>query len=143
MKGCALWRRLAAATYDSLLILAIWFFATALWLPFTAGEAIAPGNPWYMLYLGMTAGLFFTTFWRRGGQTPGMKAWHVRMLRVDNAPLNGSSTWLHAAAAMLSLLPAGAGFWIALLRSDRRCLHDLIAKTCIIEVRQTQGDRTR
>ena len=33
-------RRLAALLYDSLLLLALWFIATALLLPLTGGEAI-------------------------------------------------------------------------------------------------------
>ena len=38
-------RRLAALFYDSLLLLALWFVATAVLLPFTGGDAVAPNNP--------------------------------------------------------------------------------------------------
>ncbi|WP_156303107.1 hypothetical protein [Methylogaea oryzae] len=41
------WRRLAALAYDALIQLALFFIGTALLLPLTGGQALAPGNPWY------------------------------------------------------------------------------------------------
>jgi len=76
----SLLRRLAAAFYDSLLIIAIWFLATLLVLPLTGGEAIEHYRLLYLLYLlGLTA-LFFLWFWHRSGQTLGMQAWRIRVL---------------------------------------------------------------
>ena len=50
-RAAGLLRRLAALFYDSLLLLALWFIATALLLPFTGGEAVAPNNPLLPTYL--------------------------------------------------------------------------------------------
>ena len=50
-KSASLWRRLAALLYDSLLLLAIWFIATASLLPLTGGEAIEANNPFLTTYL--------------------------------------------------------------------------------------------
>jgi len=58
-RAAGLFRRLAALFYDSLLLLAIWFVATALLLPFTEGEALPPNNPLLSTYL-LFISVFFT-----------------------------------------------------------------------------------
>ena len=55
----SLFRRLAALLYDSLLLLGVWFIATALLLPFTGGEAFRPNNPLLSSYLLFVACFFY------------------------------------------------------------------------------------
>ena len=73
-RPATLFRRLAALFYDSLLLLAVWFIATALLLPFTSGEAIRPHNPLLSSYLLFISFFFYGWFWIHGGQTLGMSA---------------------------------------------------------------------
>ncbi|MCB1816220.1 MAG: RDD family protein, partial [Candidatus Competibacteraceae bacterium] len=73
----ALLRRLAAMLYDGLLLFGVIFTGTVVLLPFTNGHAIAPGNPAYQASLLGLIGLFYGWCWTHGGQSLGMKAWHI------------------------------------------------------------------
>ena len=81
-------RRLGAMVYDGLLLVALWFVATAIWLPFTGGEAI-PYPGLLRVWLLAVSFVFFGWFWTHGGQTLGLRAWRLRVERADGAPL----TW--------------------------------------------------
>ena len=67
-----------AIFYDSLLIIAILFAATAILLPFNDGEAI--GGPAYNLLLLGLVFFYYGWFWHRAGQTLGMKTWKIRVI---------------------------------------------------------------
>lgn len=123
-------RRFAAIFYDFLLLLSILFFATALILPFNAGQAIT--SHWlYLLYLLLVSFLFYGWFWTHGGQTLGLKAWKLHVLTIDQQPI----TWLQAfwrfSSAFSSWMFFGLGFFFALVDKDKRCLHDVLSKTDI------------
>jgi uncharacterized RDD family membrane protein YckC len=74
----ALFKQLIAMLYDSLLIAALLFIATAVLLPFNHGEAIK--GPLYNIYLLSILFIFYSGFWQKGGQTLGMKAWKIRII---------------------------------------------------------------
>ena len=74
-----LFKRLLAALYDSFLILATVFIATALTLPFTRGEIAAENNIYMSLYLLTVIYIFYGWFWTHGGQTLGMRVWKQRL----------------------------------------------------------------
>lgn len=126
-------RRLAALFYDSLLLFAVLFFATAILLPFTGGEAIRPHHPLYTAYLLGVIYAYFGWFWTHGGQTLGMRAWRLRLLAEDG----GLATWGDALArclgAVLAWLPLGAGYvWIVFDR-DHLAWHDRLSGTRIVK----------
>ena len=115
-------RRLAAIAYDAFLLFALFFVATALILPFTGGEAIAPGNAIYLFYLLGVSYLYFGWCWTHGGQTLGMRAWHIRVrtLQGEAVPLRlGAIRFL---AALLSWGACGAGFLWAAIDPERSFL---------------------
>ena len=80
-RPAGLFRRLGAAVYDSLLVLATLFAATAVVLPLTGGEAVPAGTIWYPAYLIGVSYVYFAGFWIYGGQTLGMRAWKLRRRR--------------------------------------------------------------
>jgi hypothetical protein len=59
-------KQLAAMLYDSLLIFAVLFFATAIVIIFNQGEAIE-SSLWFSLYLLLTLFTFYTWFWKQSG----------------------------------------------------------------------------
>lgn len=137
-----LFRRLAALLYDTLLLLAVLFIATALLLPFTHGEAMRPHNPFYSTYLLFVGFFFFGWFWMHGGQTLGMRAWRLQLRRLDGKPL----TWWHALLRFMSAIPswafAGLGFLWILVDRRRLAWHDRISETCIVQLTENP-DRYR
>lgn len=118
-------RRLAAATYDAVLLVGVWFLATALLLPATGGRAVEPGTAWFGLYLAGWAAAFFCGFWVKGGQTLGMRAWHIRLVGADGGRPTPGRCLARFGLAALSWSCLGLGFWWAWLRADRLAWHDL------------------
>ena len=124
-------RRLAAILYDSLLLFATLYFATLILLPFNGGEAIRP-HPLYTLYLFAVSFLYFAWAWTRGGQTLGMRAWRLRVVRRNGLPLTWGQAALRFLAALLSWLVAGAGFWWVLVDSEHLSWHDRLSATKLV-----------
>ncbi len=125
-------RRLAALFYDSILLVALLMAATVPVLLLTDGQPIAPGNPWYRLYLFVLAASFFCFFWIRGGQTLGMRAWRLRVVTKDGGPLDLRRCVIRFLAGIVSIAFAGLGFlWIAIDR-EGRAWHDRLSRTQVI-----------
>lgn len=127
-------RRLAAICYDSLLLLAVWFLATAIVLPFTHGEALRPGNPFYTSYLFMVSFFFYAWFWVHGGQTLGLRAWKLRVVRRDGRPITWSQALLRYFAALVSWAAFGLGFLWILVDKDGMSWHDRFSETLTVRV---------
>jgi uncharacterized RDD family membrane protein YckC len=127
-----LWRRFAAALYDSFLLAAVWIIAAfvdavirnLLVLPYDAH--VVRG------YLFLTGLLFFGWFWTHGGQTLGMRAWRLQLRREDGAPLSWPQASWRYALAWLAWLPLGAGVLWCLLDRRRQAAHDRVAGTEVI-----------
>lgn len=134
-------KRLLAALYDWLLVLGLMMVGS---VPAVAllGDAIAPGDPLYRLSLVGLAAAFFVGFWTHGGQTLGMRAWRLRLVTGNGedslTPVSLRRALLRFAAAWLSLLPAGLGFWWALIDKQRLCWHDRISGTRLIMLPKKQ-----
>lgn len=148
-----LWRRLLALAYDLLIVIAIVMTVGLLCQLATGGKLIQTGAgtvipAWYQALQGLVVSAYFLSAWRRGGQTVGMRPWHIRVTRDDG----GVATWQQC---VIRLLVAGAPlvllmldpviglratlwtllivwtcwFAVALLDPRRRALHDLAAGT--------------
>ncbi|HUS25474.1 MAG TPA: RDD family protein [Candidatus Binatia bacterium] len=127
-----LWRRLAAAAYDALLLAALITVIAALDqsvrllldLPrsFAAMRAFA--------LLGCL--LFCGGFWVHGGATPGMRAWHLAVRRENGAPLRWPTACARFAWSLLAWLPLGAGLLLAAFDAQGRALHDRLSGTRVV-----------
>ena len=141
MMNAHLLRRLMAAFYDLLLVIALLFLATAIALVINGGDAVDRAHPYYPLFIAYLCVISFTYyawFWINGGQTPGMKTWRIRLYRKDGLTLK--DTMLYTLAAGLSLILAGAGFLLALVHPDRRTLHDVLTGCEMQDLRKKQVD---
>lgn len=132
-------RRLAAAFYDTLLTAAVLLVAGLAALSFTGGQAVPAGNPWFMLYLGACVFGFFGWFWTHGGQTLGLRAWRLRVVRADGAPLRWRDAALRFLAAVPSLGLFGIGLLWVLVDRERRAWHDRASGTRVV---RTDADET-
>jgi uncharacterized RDD family membrane protein YckC len=136
----SLFRRLAAALYDSLILIALFMFFSAAVLPLTGGEAVSPGNPWFRAGLLLVAMAFFCGFWLRAGQTLGMRAWRLVVRRQDGGPLTVRDAVLRFLFALISWGAAGLGVLWMLLDAQGLTLHDRASATRVwVEGRPVSG----
>ncbi len=126
-------RRLAALLYDSLLILPLITFLVALAMGAQAiagggdDSQIAPLLVQMLAVLGVVG--FYIAFWRIKGQTLGMQAWRIQLLDFDGKPPSAERCALRCLAAIVSLAPAGLGFWWCLFDPHNRYWHDYLSGT--------------
>jgi uncharacterized RDD family membrane protein YckC len=137
VSSAGLLRRLAAIFYDTLLVAALLMFVTWLLLPLTGGRPIAAESPhWWMLayraLLLASVVAYFGFFWTRGGQTLGMRAWRIRVVRNNGATLGWREAGVRLAAALLSALAAGLGYLWALVDREGLTWHDRLSRTRIV-----------
>jgi len=137
IKPAGLIRRLGAALYDGLLLLALMMIVTALLLPLTGGEAIMVKTfGWwahaYHLLLVLIIYGFFGLFWTRRGQTLGMAAWRLRLERESGDRITWGDTAKRLAAACLSWALAALGYLWVLVDRDRRTWHDRLTDTRVV-----------
>ncbi|MGC8733013.1 MAG: RDD family protein [Halothiobacillaceae bacterium] len=128
-------RRLGALFYDWLLIAALWFVLTALLLPFTGGEPLPERGPWHWAYqtaLLLVALGFYLWFWRKGGQTLGMRAWRVRLIDEVGETPRLATLLRRALWAVPSWGLFGLGVLAMVLDPERRALQDRMSGTRLI-----------
>lgn len=150
---CPLWRRLIALVYDLLAVVAIVMVVGLLCQLATGGRLITTGAQtaiawWYRPLQAVVVSAYFLVSWLRGGQTLGMRPWHLRVTARDGTRptlrqalirviVAGAPLALLALAPVLGLRGAlwaaliawAAWFAVALFDPRRRALHDLAAGT--------------
>ena len=127
-----MWRRFAAFCYDLLLVAALVFCFTLVVLAARLGAPVPPGSWWFPVSLVAVAMAFFCGFWVHGGQTVGMRAWRIRVVRDDGSPLDWRLAMARFLAALVAGLPAGLGLWWSVFDSRRRGWHDRWTRTRVV-----------
>ncbi len=130
LPAAGLLRRLLAAAYDLLLIMAIWLIAGFVALP-VSGD-IQAGNHYYTAYLFFVTFGFFAWFWVRGGATLGMRAWRLRLIQVDGSNITVPQAMLRFVGAFFSWLLLGLGFLWVLIDKDNCTWHDRLSGTRVV-----------
>ncbi len=131
-QACSLVRRLAAILYDCLLLSAVLFVATFTLMPITGGEAIESGNIPYNIFLLTVSYFYFCWHWVSGGQTLGMRSWHIFVTNASSENPNWKQASLRFFSAMLSIVLCGLGFIWSLFDKNKLALHDRLSKTSLV-----------
>ena len=136
--------RLLALLYDLWPALAMWMLVA---VPFVLGytflgghdahQNIVPLSPlWWaqwLICLGVT-GVYAVLSWRRGGQTLGMRPWHLRVVGANGQAPGWRALILRYLVGCVSVLAAGGGLWWAWLDRDRLTWHDRASGTRMIRL---------
>ena len=134
MTAPGLMRRLGGVLYDSLTLAALWLLASAV---FTGIYGVVLAG-WPRLLLQIFSLLvisgYFLWCWTHGGQTLAMRAWRLKVVYANGAPLTLLGAFLRLLLAASGILLGGAGLWWALLDRDGQFLHDRLAKTRVVVV---------
>lgn len=130
--------RVLAMLYDVLPVAALWFATAALGLLLRGGEPVTPNTPvaWVEFAAMLLASFgYFGLSWRRGGQTLGMRAWRMRLVRADGVAAPGwGMLALRFVVTGVSLAAFGLGFLWSLVDRDRRTWHDLASGTALVRL---------
>jgi len=120
-------RRLAAFLYDCMLLLAVFFVITAVAIPVNSGDAIE--SPIYKIALIPVAAFFYSWFWKRGGQTLGMRAWRIKVVNTDASVLSWKVCLLRF---VLGVALFGITYLTMFFNKSSDALHDRLSKTRVI-----------
>ncbi len=85
----------------------------------------------FVIWLG-----YFPWFWAHGGATPGMKMFHIRVVReVDGGPVTGGQAIMRLIGYWVSSFIFYLGFIWILIDAHKQGWHDKIANTVVVESR--------
>jgi uncharacterized RDD family membrane protein YckC len=100
-----------------------------------AAAAAAIGGIGLMVLITILLSLaYFPYFWWRGGSTPGMRLFRLRVVRdADGGPISGGQAVLRLLGYWVNQVALYIGFAWILVDKRRRGWHDLIAGTVVIE----------
>ncbi len=147
----ALPRRLIALLYDVFLVLPLMMASVAaamgLQSLFTGEGAGDLGTPalhpqLVQLIAWLSAAAFFLSFWLKGGQTLGMQAWRIRLVRANGAEVTFGQALLRALCATLSAACLGAGYLWSLIDRDNSYWHDYLSRTQLVLLPKKGSDTT-
>ena len=133
-------RRLAALTYDILLVLPLIMTCVALVMgvrtllglgPADDGTVQLDANLVRLLAL-LTAMAFFCWFWLKNGQTLGMQAWRIKLVTLTGAAPGPGQVVLRSLTAPLSAACLGLGYLWCLVDRNRYYWHDYLSGTKLV-----------
>lgn len=143
-------KRLAAMIYDWLAVIALAMLVTILNLALVHllskyGVLDLAGYPdpsaylndqiWFQLELALWVWLFYAWFWHDGGQTIGMRAWRLKLQRIDGKPMELKRAMLRALYSVLGL----GNLLVLFTPKTKLSLQDKLTKTEMIVLSKEQN----
>jgi uncharacterized RDD family membrane protein YckC len=132
--SCGVLRRLAAITYDSLLLFGVLFLATIIVMVIFKPAEIQASHLFFPVYLLFVCYLYFVWQWVHGRQTLGMKAWKIMLINADTGMVNWKTASLRFLLALVSLIPFAFGLLWIILDSENVTFYDRYSKTRLIKL---------
>lgn len=120
--------------YDTLIVMAILIIGTVFSLFLTQGKPIPPHTFYYQFFLTGLWASFFIGFWSRGGQTIGLRAWHLKVVTWDDQNLSFKQAAIRLLLATLLILLGGIGLVWSLFDKQGLTLYDRLSKTKLIDI---------
>jgi len=162
LRAPTLFRRLACFLYEGVLLFGVVMIAGYLYSTLTQQRHALHGQHGLQTFLFIVLGIYFVWFWSHGGQTVAMKAWHIRLVGADGAPVSQWRALVRYLLAWLWFLPALAAVYFAgvhglsaifgtvvlgvlafaalsWLHPQRQFWHDVVCGTRLITWRRTPG----
>ena len=133
--------RLLSLVYESILLCAVLFVSSYLFLSIARDAQSGWLRTMFQLYLLAVCGAYFLFCWTRTGQTLPMKTWRLRLTAESGRALTFGTAlrrYLFAIPGMLS----GASLLWALFDKEHQFLHDRLAGTRIVRI-ETENSTTK
>lgn len=132
LKIAGLARRLAAVCYDCLLITALLMVISGIFVLLNHNEIVS--GPVFQSVLFLATFTFYTFFWRRGGQTLGMRSWRIKLISLTGQPVSLNQCLLRFMVALMSWGFLGLGWIWMLFDKQKRTWHDRVSETQLIHI---------
>jgi uncharacterized RDD family membrane protein YckC len=130
--------RLVSLTYESLLLFAVLFVCSYLFIGLARDAQSGLPRAIFQIYLLSVCGVYFVFCWTRTGQTLPMKTWRMRVVTQDGRALSVGRAFLRYLFAIPGMLSGISLLWAPFDR-ERQFLHDRLAGTRIVRVREQQS----
>ena len=124
-------RRLGAMLYDTLLILALFFLTGFIWVSIS-GDVVT--GLLFQLTLIVEIVAFFGYFWRKQGETLGMRAWKIRVIDEAGALPSWQRILLRLCIAPLSIAAFGIGYAWLYLGDNKQTWPDKFSGTFVVHL---------
>jgi uncharacterized RDD family membrane protein YckC len=125
-------RRFGSLAYEALLLTAILFIGTWVFLFFAQSLNDALARPMLQVWLLGMSGVYLVYCWTHGGQTLPMKTWRIRLVTQGGGAVPMRTAIKRYLFALVSLGACGLGFAWAWVDPDQQFLHDRLAATRLV-----------
>jgi uncharacterized RDD family membrane protein YckC len=125
-------RRAGSMLYEALLLIAILFISTWVFLFFAQALERSLAMLFLRFWLMLVMGVYFVYCWSHGGQTLPMKTWHIRLVMRDGSKVTRAIAIKRYLLAVVSIGACGLGLAWGLLDRDHQFLHDRIVGTRLV-----------
>lgn len=144
----SLFKRLLCIAYDLILLTAICFAVGVVFSSLTTfivndGHAITEEHSFYYIHqiitlssILATSFFFYVWFWTHGGQTLGMKTWHIQLISNNGLAITQKQAAKRYFAALLSWAVMGVGFLWCLIDAKQRCWHDILSSSSLMQLKK-------
>ena len=133
MKYLSIWRRILSILYDSFLIFALLVIMSMPFYSFNIEEDFAL-KIMMQIYFYFIIQFFFVWFWVNNQATLGMRSWGVTIVDDRGNGISYKRAIIRFNMAIISFAIFGLGFFISIIRKDKKCMHDIISKTYLIKL---------
>ena len=128
-KPVGLIKRIVVMFYDAILLIAVLFFASIVFvvpLDIKYGDSL---YPLYIIYIYSVGFLYLAWCWIHGGQTLGLKTWKLKLVSRTGREVSWKEAFLRYFASLLCWLSLGIGFLWCYTNKERLAWNDLLSKT--------------
>lgn len=124
--------RLAAMIYELLLVVAVVFIASFVFIRLSGDAQTGWKHIVFQVFLLGVVFAYFGTFWLRSGQTLAMKTWRIKLVDREGKLISLKRAVLRFGLALVGLSLLGVSIVWGWFDRDRQFLHDRLAKTRLI-----------
>ena len=130
--NASLRRRLASLVYETLILAAVLLAGSLPVVVLTRTWEQSHARLALQLWLVVVCGCFYVWQWAGVGQTLPMKTWKLKLVAMDESPVNFRRAILRYLGALASVATLGLGFLWALVDRQGHFLHDRLAGTKLV-----------
>ena len=129
VSSAPIWKRLLALIYDGLVVTALILISGLVSSVIARGEAPA----WLtQMLIVLSVGGYFWLSWSRGGQTAGMRAWRLRLVKLDGEAITNDVAFKRLAWRVVTLAPTGVMLFTGWLSPIGQTVYDRLSNTRVV-----------